>query len=228
MLLVSRIHAIRVAFPTIESLMPSPRPKSPWRHTAARAKARDLKREAVRLAAARLFARKGYHNVSLDDIARDLHVTKPTIYYYVSNKEALLAECFIVGLEQLDRAFAALGEHATGLERLVAYLRSYGSIMATDTGRCMARIQVGELGPRGRQRITQLKAEVDRQIRTLIRQGIADGSIAKLDPKMTAFALAGSLNWIGQWFHDKDDLPIETVVDRFIHLFINGLGPRAR
>jgi AcrR family transcriptional regulator len=196
--------------------------------TADRPRARALKREAVRLAAARLFARRGYHNVSLDDIARELHVTKPTIYYYVGNKEALLAECFIVGLEQLDRAFASLGEHASGRDRLVAYLRSYGAIMATDAGRCTARIQDGELGPRGRQRIGRLKSEVDRQIRNLIRLGIADGSIARIDPRMAAFALAGSLNWIGHWFDDRGDLPIGTVLDRFIALFLDGLRPRGR
>ena len=39
--------------------------------------------------------RKGYHNTSLDDIAAALEVTKPTIYYYVKNKEQLLFECFV-------------------------------------------------------------------------------------------------------------------------------------
>lgn len=208
--------------------MPPRAPKSPWRQTSSRTRPRALKREAVRLAAARLFARKGYHNVSLDDIAHELHVTKPTIYYYVSNKEALLFECFVVGLEQLGHAFGGLGDHATGLDRLVAYLKSYGSIVATDAGRCMVRIHDGELGRRARQRITRLKAEVDRQIRVLIREGIEDGSIAKVDPKMTAFALAGSVNWVGQWYNERGGLSIDSVIARFVELFLNGLRPRRR
>jgi len=39
-------------------------------------------------AAAHAFNHKGYHNTSLDDIAAALEVTKPTVYYYVSNKSS--------------------------------------------------------------------------------------------------------------------------------------------
>ena len=69
--------------------------------------------------AARAFNERGYHNTSLDDIATALGVTKPTVYYYVQNKEQLLFECFQAGLvpirEALRRAEAMEG---TGRERL--------------------------------------------------------------------------------------------------------------
>ena len=52
-------------------------------------------------AAARAFNEHGFHNTSLDDIAAALEVTKPTIYYYVTNKEQLLFECFVAGLEPI-------------------------------------------------------------------------------------------------------------------------------
>ncbi len=53
-------------------------------------------------AAAHAFNRKGYHNTSLDDIAAALEVTKPTVYYYVTNKEQLL-------LSVLSRAWSGSG-----------------------------------------------------------------------------------------------------------------------
>ncbi|MFZ0500715.1 MAG: helix-turn-helix domain-containing protein, partial [Steroidobacteraceae bacterium] len=68
---------------------------SPWRASRERLRDREIKRDAVIRAAARAFNRKGYHNTSLDDIAAALEVTKPTVYYYVSNKEQLLFECFV-------------------------------------------------------------------------------------------------------------------------------------
>ena len=55
-------------------------------------------------AAARAFKERGFHNTSLDDIAAALDVTKPTIYYYVANKEQLLFECFVAGLEPIRAA----------------------------------------------------------------------------------------------------------------------------
>jgi AcrR family transcriptional regulator len=55
-------------------------------------------------AAAKAFNARGYHNTSLDDVAAALGVTKPTVYYYVANKEQLLFECFRAGLEPIQAA----------------------------------------------------------------------------------------------------------------------------
>src|ERR1051325_12028534 len=80
-------------------------PPSPWRASRERVREREVKREAVIRAAAHAFNRKGYHNTSLDDIAAALEVTKPTVYYYVTNKEQLLFECFVAGVEQIRAGF---------------------------------------------------------------------------------------------------------------------------
>ena len=83
------------------------RPRRPRRGPcASRASAhRDVKREAVIRAAARAFNARGYHNTSIDEIAAALNVTKPTIYYYVANKEQLLLECILTGLERVLEPF---------------------------------------------------------------------------------------------------------------------------
>ena len=80
--------------------------RSPWIRPEQRAAERTRKRDAVILAAARAFKERGYHNTSLDDIASILHVTKPTIYHYVENKEQILFECFRTGLDQIRTAFS--------------------------------------------------------------------------------------------------------------------------
>ncbi len=48
--------------------------------------------------------------------------------------------------------------------------------------------------------IRDLKIEIDQGIRRLLREGVKDGSIQPCDVKMTAFALAGALNWIAHWY----------------------------
>ena len=73
----------------------------PWSGADVPSKARDWKRNAVILAAARAFSTRGYHNTSLDDLAAALNVTKPTIYAYVAGKEELLFECFRQGVDQI-------------------------------------------------------------------------------------------------------------------------------
>jgi AcrR family transcriptional regulator len=201
---------------------------SPWTGSRERERQRENKRDAVILAAARAFRERGYHNTSLDDIAARLNVTKPTLYYYVSNKEQMLFECFRAGLDRIASVFAELREaDSSGRDRLITVVRRYAHAITSDFGWCMVRAEDQDLSPAMSRRIKQLKSEIDQGIRRLIREGIADGSIGECDPKMTAFALAGALNWIAHWYRDDDTLSATEIAERFVETFEKGLMPRA-
>ena len=203
-------------------------PASPWRASRERVREREVKREAVIRAAAHAFNRKGYHNTSLDDIAAALEVTKPTVYYYVTSKEQLLFECFVAGVEQIRAAFREV-KHLTvpARERLNAVLRHYGEAVASEFGWCMVRAEEQDLSPAMSGHIKALKSEIDQGIRRLIREGIQDGSIHPCDPKMTAFALAGALNWIAHWYRDSQSMSGAEIAAAFVTVFETGLRPRA-
>jgi AcrR family transcriptional regulator len=203
------------------------RPPSPWRASRERQHDREVKREAVIRAAAHAFNHKGYHNTSLDDIAAALEVTKPTVYYYVTNKEQLLFECFVAGVEQIRAGFReARDQDIPARERLQAVLRHYAKAMASEFGWCMVRVEDQDLSPDMSSHIKAMKSEIDQGIRRLIREGVQDGSIHPCDPKMTAFALAGSLNWIAHWYRENKSMSGAEIADAFITVFDNGLQPR--
>jgi AcrR family transcriptional regulator len=201
---------------------------SPWRASRERLRDRELKRDAVIRAAAREFNRKGYHNTSLDDIAARLEVTKPTVYYYVTNKEQLLFECFVAGVEQIRAAFRDVRQLAVSArERLNAVLRHYGQAVASEFGWCMVRAEDQDLSPAMSRHIKALKSEIDHGIRRLIREGVQDGSIGPCDPKMTAFALAGALNWIAHWYREDRSMTGAQIADAFVTIFEAGMRPRS-
>lgn len=200
---------------------------SPWRASRERRRDRALKRDAVIRAAARAFNRKGYHNTSLDDIAAALEVTKPTVYYYVSNKEQLLFECFVAGIEGIRAAFhEARALRAPARERLKAVLRRYGTAVASEFGWCMVRAEDQDLSPAMSAHIKAMKSEIDQGIRRLLREGMQDGSIHPCDPKMTAFAIAGALNWIAHWYRESRSMTGAEIAEAFIAVFDSGLEPR--
>lgn len=200
---------------------------SPWRSSRERLRDREVKREAVIRTAAREFNRKGYHNTSLDDIAARLEVTKPTVYYYVTSKEQLLFECFLAGVERIRAAFRDVrGLEVPARERLGAVLRRYGEAVASEFGWCMVRAEDQDLGPALSRHIKLLKSEIDHGIRRLIREGHQDGSIGPCDPKMTAFALAGALNWIAHWYREDQTLTGAQIAAAFVDIFEGGLRPR--
>jgi AcrR family transcriptional regulator len=217
--------------------MPEPRKRSPqtpaasegspWAVRHRRPRDHDTKRDAVVRAAAQAFNDRGYHNTSLDDIAATLGVTKPTIYYYVANKEQLLFECFRSGLERIREAVReAERSDRPARERLGGVVRGYAHAIASEYGWCMVRAHEHDLGPEMGRQINLLKSEIDQGIRRLLREGVADGSIGPCDPKLAAFAMAGALNWIAHWYREGQAMNAGQVAEAFATFFENGLLPR--
>lgn len=60
-------------------------------------------KEIIFMAAARLFAQKGYNGVSMREISETTGLSKPTIYYYFGNKEGIYSALVETGLHyQMD------------------------------------------------------------------------------------------------------------------------------
>ncbi|WP_418361255.1 TetR/AcrR family transcriptional regulator [Tardibacter chloracetimidivorans] len=200
---------------------------SPFPTIEDRLREKSLKREAVLRAAVRTFNARGFQAASLDEVAASLKISKPTIYRYLGNKEQVLLECVTRGLEMLQHAAAqAQAEAGTGLMRLSRFLRRYAEINMDDFGRCVIRTDDAALSAEGRRHFRALKAKIDHAMRGLIADGIADGSIAPLNVKMTAFALAGALNWPARWHDPSRDMSAEEIAGAMVDVLVQGLAPR--
>lgn len=200
---------------------------SPFRTAEQRNADREEKREAVLLAAVRMFNANGFHATSLEDVAASLGVSKPTIYHYLGNKDQVLFECVTRGIEQLveaaDQAHAVPG---TGLDRLRTFLRRYGEVIMGDFGRCVIRTSDEALSEESARRFRQLKREIDTAMRALVAEGVEDGSIATDDARLTAFTLAGALNWPARWHRPESDESAEDVAREMVDILTRGLAPR--
>ena len=202
---------------------------SPWTRPRERGREHAIKRDAVLRAAAQLFNEFGYHDTSLAMVAARLQVTKPTLYYYVHNKEAILFECVRLGLELLRAAIAdAAASGGSAVDKLKAAMHEYALIVTRDYGMCLIRVGEDPLAPAGRKELRRLKAELDHEFRTLIEQGIAEGSLAPCDPKLAAFTVAGALSWIGRWYDPHGPLSAEAVARESTAILMKGLSPRQR
>ncbi|KQO26624.1 TetR family transcriptional regulator [Acidovorax sp. Leaf76] len=216
---------------------PTPRRKSGAAATAAapamaapvspRERQREAKRNAVLQAAAQLFNERGFHATSLDDIAARLNVTKPTLYYYVKNKDEILLQCVSQGLtmmlEGIDASRAAGGQ---AIDQLITCMQVYARIVTQDFGMCLIRIGDEQLPPAARKELRRLKSAVDQEFRRLVTEGVAEGSLAPCDPKMTAFVIAGALSWIGRWYQPGGQYTPEQVAAQCIGTLMGGVVRR--
>lgn len=201
---------------------------SPFRNAAQREADRAEKREAVLRAAVRMFNERGFFATSLDDVAASLGISKRTIYHYLANKDQVLLECVTIGLQQLLRAAEeARAEPGTGRERLVKFLRRYVEINMDDFGICVTRTGEEALSRESLPRYRALKKEIDAAMRQMLNEAINDGSIAPIDIKITAFTLAGALNWPGRWYDPKGALTPTQISMAMVKVLMSGLDTRS-
>ena len=200
---------------------------SPFRTPEQRAEDRSAKRMAVLRAAVRMFNERGFHATLLEDVAASLGISKPTIYHYLGNKEQVLLECVAIGLEQfLTAVDEARNSEGRGLDRLRHFLRLYAQVNMDDFGRCVIRTGVEALSPEGAQSLRERKRRIDGAMRAFIEDGMADGSIARSDPKMLAFTLAGALNWPARWHVPGGELSVDEISRQMVDILTAGLAPR--
>src|SRR5215216_1595141 len=82
-------------------------------HRVQNAERAEGRRREILLAAARVFARDGYANATLDGVAAQMGVTKGVIYYYFRSKEEIYTEIRATAIrEAIERleAIVARGE----------------------------------------------------------------------------------------------------------------------
>jgi AcrR family transcriptional regulator len=208
--------ATRNATPTLTT--------SPWANAPDRELQREAKRHAVLQAAAELFNEKGFHATSLDDIAARLNVSKPTLYYYVKNKDQILIDCVRKGLdlmlEGIESSRAAGGK---AIDQLITSMQVYAHIVTEPFGMCLIRVGDEQLPDHSRTELRRLKSAIDQEFRQLVIAGVKEGSLAPCDPKITAFAIAGALSWIGRWYQPDGKYRPDEIVQQCIETLCNGV-----
>ena len=200
---------------------------SPWDRPATRQQQREAKRNAVLTTAAELFNERGFHATSLDDIAARLHVTKPTLYYYVKNKDEILLACVQKGLHMtLDGIEASRQAGGDVLDQLRACMRVYAEIVVQPFGMCLIRVGDEEVPEPSRTELRRMKAEIDLAFRRLVAQGVEQGAIAPCDPKIMAFTIAGALSWIGRWYQPDGGYAADQIIEQCIAALMQGVLKR--
>lgn len=199
---------------------------SPWKAHRASEPQRSDKKDAVLLAGARLFTRKGFQGTSLDDIAQSLGVTKPTLYYYITNKEEILIECVERGLTAFHQGLTALIQSGVSERDLLrAAMALYAEVVTSDFGMCASRVGEDPLSEEKRRAMRQRKAEVDVDFRKLIEQGMRRGWIVAGDAAVAAFTVVGALSGIGRWYRPETHSPasLKDAVQHCIEMLLRGV-----
>lgn len=181
-------------------------------------------RERVIQAADRLWGERGVHGASLDDIARQASVTKPTVYYYFPDKSALFTAVVCSVLEEHGgglRTAARRGGRAR--DRLISALaflvgaRCSGPRLLRDGGVTLTVDQT-----------SQARSAFFRHffspLQQILDEGVSAGELRQLD---TAFATQSLLNLLDPWT-GREPLPggrsPNQLATDIVGLVVDGIG----
>jgi AcrR family transcriptional regulator len=190
----------------------------------------ELKREAVLLTAAHLFLTQGYRRTSMEDISRQLQITKPALYHYFRSKDDILVGCYAHGisniLARLDHADKATG---SGIEKTRNFLRTWIEVVTTlEFGQCVVSLDDNELSLEAQKEVRKLKRRIDKTLRDTIAEGVADGTIAPCDIRLVAFAFGGAVNSIGTWYNPEGKLTASQFANAYASILIDGVSVRRK
>ena len=60
-------------------------------------------------------------------------------------------------------------------------------------------------------------------VRDVLEEGMAEGTFARGNAKLLAFALFGAVNWIPRWFSPSGSATSQEIADHFADYLITGL-----
>lgn len=189
-----------------------------------RKSAKSSTRERILQAADRLWSERGVRGASLDDIARDAAVSKPTIYYYFADKSGLFTAvvCSVMeqhggGLRTATRAPTAARDRLIAAAAYLIRAQCSGPRLLREGGVALTIDQ-----------LSQTRSAFFRHffspLQQVLDEGVRAGELRSID---SAFAAQALLNLIDPWT-GREARPggrnAEQLAADLVELVVDGIG----
>jgi len=158
----------------------------------------QTRRRRVLDAALEIFARDGYGDAAVDDIARASTTSKGGVYFHFPSKQALflclLDEAAQVLIDRVERAMAAESDAiAKGDAALRTVLHTFGN------HRTLARLMLVEAPGAGREfnaKLAELHESITGLLKGWLDEAVALGALPPLDTDLASVAMFGAVNQV--------------------------------
>jgi AcrR family transcriptional regulator len=183
----------------------------------------QLKRERILEEARQLFFEQGYQGTTLDEVARQLEVTKPFIYSHFPNKAALLGEISERGtarcLEAVTRAHEASGSPDVRLRQAIV---EFCQVVIDHQANIAVYFREQQYVPAASaERISQMQGEFDQKLAAILREGVEQGAFNVPDVKIATLAIGGMISWMFNWYRANGRLSDRELRETMLTLVMN-------
>jgi TetR/AcrR family transcriptional regulator, cholesterol catabolism regulator len=184
----------------------------------------DRRRQRAVCQAAKVFAKRGYDQTTMQELASSMGLATGALYHYFRAKEQLLrAICDQLMEPLLERARALAALEAPPREQLRALVRLWVAHVVEHRDHMLVFQQerhVIETGSAWRGVRTSRK-EFERLVAELLEKSLtADGQHSRL----ALLALLGMVNHTAQWYRPRGPLSPEQIADGYVDLVLGVSG----
>jgi TetR/AcrR family transcriptional regulator, cholesterol catabolism regulator len=183
----------------------------------------EKKREILD-AASRVFRRRGLQSTGMRDIAAELEMAVGNLYYYFKDKEELLAFVQENTLEGLLNLAAQVRKSRLPADaRLRLLIEGHVVLLNDEIPGSLAHLEVEALREPWRRKIQDQRDAYERTFREIIEEGMAGGVFRQTDPKVSALAILGAVNWTVKWFRPDGGKTAREIGRECAELLVRGV-----
>jgi AcrR family transcriptional regulator len=182
----------------------------------------DLKAKAILDSAAALFAKVGYPNAKMQDIAKACGASKSMLYHYFPTKDDLL---FDMLEEHLEKVIAGIEEVSaqggSNKDRFGTFVQVFTQKSAQSRRRHVSAMNDVKFLPKPMQApLIDLETKVTDLVAALLRQ--LNPGLPEDVYKPYTMLLIGMLNWTDTWYKPSGKMKPQELCDRISRLFLRG------
>lgn len=175
--------------------------------------------------AAKLFRAAGYGGTTTRQLARELGVRSPSLYYHIGSKEDLLYAICVDSLRRItDAVTAAVDGQVDPLDRVRALIHTHICTALGEADKHITMlVELRSLSPRRRLEVVRLRDAYERLLRREIRAAQHANAIrSDISPKYLSLALLNLMNWTIFWYRPRAGLGPGGFADVLTLLFLGG------
>ena len=181
-------------------------------------------RDRLAVAAARMFAERGYHGTSINDLAAALGIHKSSLYAHINHKADLLADITLTGAAAFHAALDALPDEAPAGERLELALRAHLGVVRSQLDVATVWLQEWRyLTGEARDTFLRERHRYEERIRDLFEAAVRSGDLRwDLDVDDATLVFLSVANWAYTWLTADHD--VEAPTARLMSIMLGGMG----
>jgi len=187
------------------------------------------KKQSIKSAARDLFFRFGFSKTSMEDIARQSGLAKPTLYYYYSSKQAIFNEVVIDEASRfMDKVEESLPPDMLADEKIILFFQLiYKGLKKYAAEMSKVPDLMYDSSPHGKPIVEAINKSFAEKLRPLLLAGKEEDLFSFEDLDVTVSAMVFMTDFLNlEWMRQYPEKIRNRVVDRMIDILLNGLRRR--